>query len=245
MPIYFTNTASINQLQVTGSTVISSSTGLLLQLIGSGSTLMSISGSGGEILRVDDSSTSTNYITVSSASINIFEIRNNITSSFTGSLLKNGYEVDSYYTIWNLGTSVSTGANTTPVDLTGFSFTYEASSSYIFDFYMMVAPAAAGTGCGFAISCSTAVSQSWVTFVHQLANTGTQSGGHSRTSNGVATGVSSGMPTADVPNPVMGRGWLKTGALTGTAKIQFQSETTAVTTCVSGSMVIVKKIKFP
>ena len=47
-----------------------------------------------------------------------------------------------------LGADKPTGANTTPVTL-GLSFDYEANSKYIIDLYMIVAAAAATTGCGF------------------------------------------------------------------------------------------------
>jgi len=134
-----------------------------------------------------------------------------------------------------------TGANTTPVIL-GVSFNYEINSKYLIDFYMMVAPGVASTGCGFPIDVSSAVTYVGSFIIHQLAITGTVSGGGSIGDNGVtSSGVSSGMVGIG-SNFVSGSALLITGADAGTATFMFRSETTAVTTCKNGSIIRVMKV---
>lgn len=134
-----------------------------------------------------------------------------------------------------------TGANVTPVTL-GLSFNYEANSKYVLDIYAIVAPAAATTGCGFLVDVSTAVTYVATHVTHQLAAAGTLSGASS-IGDAAATlsGVSSGMP-ATASYPVLGGGILIAGANTGTATVFFRSETTAVTTCKAGTMILVTKV---
>ena len=135
-----------------------------------------------------------------------------------------------------------TGANTTPIDLTTMVFSYEANSRYVIDMYMIVAPTAATTGCGFMLDVSSAVTYVGLFASHQLANTGTLSGSGSSGDAGVtAQGVSSGMPSV-ASHFVSGSGILVTGANAGTAQFRFRSETTAVTTCKAGSMIRVMKM---
>jgi hypothetical protein len=134
-----------------------------------------------------------------------------------------------------------TGANVTPVTL-GVSFNYEANKTYVIDIYAIVAPTAATTGCGFLLDVSTAVTYVGTFSVHQLAATGTLSGGSSIGDKGAtAMGVSSGM-VGTGSNFVTGSMLLITGTNTGTAEFFFRSETTAVTTCKSGSAFRVMKL---
>lgn len=142
-----------------------------------------------------------------------------------------------------LGADKPTAANTTPVTL-GLSFNYLANSKYVLDIYALVAPTAAGTGCGFLIDVSTAVTYVGTHVTHQLAATGTLSGSTSiGDSAATLSGVSSGMPgTQALGYPVVGGGILITGANAGTATLFFRSETTAVTTCKANSMFLVTKV---
>lgn len=134
-----------------------------------------------------------------------------------------------------------TAANTTPVTL-GLAFNYEANSKYVLDIYALVAPTAATTGCGFMVDVSSAVTYVGTHVTHQLAATGTLSGASSIGDLAATlSGVSSGMP-ATATYPVLGGGVLVTGANTGTATVFFRSETTAVTTCKAGTMVLVTKV---
>jgi hypothetical protein len=139
-----------------------------------------------------------------------------------------------------LASDQATGANTTPVTLTGLVFSYDANSKYRIWAMGRVAPAAATTGCGFQFDLSSAVTAINVLFFHQLANTGTLSGGHS-IADDASVGVSSGMPGTST-YPVIVHGLLVTGADTGTAQLRFRSETTAVTTCKAGFTLVAEKI---
>ena len=135
-----------------------------------------------------------------------------------------------------LGSSVRTGS-TTPVDLTGMSFAYDTNSKYAIDIYARVNPIAATTGCGFGIRATTVVPQIAITTLHQLANTGTLSGGNARASDSII-GVSSGFPTAAVYNPVYGGGMLMTGSVAGTAQFIFRSEVAGGSVvCGEGTMI--------
>jgi hypothetical protein len=135
----------------------------------------------------------------------------------------------------------ATGANVTPVTL-GVSFTYAINSTYLIDFYLMVAPTAATTGCGVQIDVSSVVTYVGSFVSHQLAISGTISGSGSIGDNGVtSSGVSSGM-VGTGSNFVSGSAMIITTSNTGTATFMFRSETTAVTTCKSGSVIRVMKL---
>ena len=136
--------------------------------------------------------------------------------------------------------NVATGANVTPVSLTGLVFNFEANSKYRIWFMGLIQPGAATTGCGFQIDVSAAVTSVWVQFFHQLANTGTQSGGHS-IADDTSVGVSSGFPATST-YPVNGFGYLQTGANAGTAQLRLRSETTAAVTALAGFTLVVEKI---
>jgi len=146
----------------------------------------------------------------------------------------------SYTLVASLASDQATGANTTPVTLTGLVFTYAANSKYRIWFMGRVSPAAATTGCGFQFDLSSAVTAIDVQFYHQLANTGTLSGGHS-IADDASVGVSSGLPGTST-YPVVGEGLLVTGANTGTAQLRFRSETTAVITAKAGLTLVVEKV---
>lgn len=145
-----------------------------------------------------------------------------------------------YTLVATLASDQATGANTTPVTLTNLVFTYAANSKYLIECMALVSPTAATTGCGFQFDLSSAVTSIWVMFDHQLANTGTLSGGHS-IADDASVGVSSGMPGTST-YPVRVHGLLITTGNTGTAQLRFRSETTAVTTCKAGTTLIVRKI---
>lgn len=142
--------------------------------------------------------------------------------------------------VYTLASDQATGANTTPVTLTGLVFTYAANSKYRIWFMGRVSPAAATTGCGFQFDLSSAVTSINVMFYHQLANTGTLSGGHS-IADDASVGVSSGLPGTST-YPVTGSGLLITTSNTGTAQLRFRSETTAVITAKAGLTMVVEKI---
>lgn len=145
-----------------------------------------------------------------------------------------------YTLVATLASNQATGANVTPVTLTGLVFTYAINSTYRLWFMGRVQPTAATTGCGFQLDLSSAVTAVNLQFFHQLANTGTVAGGHS-IADDTSVGVSSGMPGTST-YPVTGHGLLVTAGNTGTAQLRFRSETTAVTTCVAGFTFVVEKV---
>lgn len=134
-----------------------------------------------------------------------------------------------------------TNATVTPASLTGMSFTFEANATYVIDMYMIATSAAITTGYGFAIDTSVAVTNIALTFGHQLANTGTLTGGSSISDNTI-TGVSSGVPTAATVVPIIGGGLLRAGATGGTAQFMFAAEVAASATCKAGSVIRVMKV---
>jgi hypothetical protein len=144
-------------------------------------------------------------------------------------------------TVLKLASNTPTAANTTPVNLVGLAFDYLANSIYVFDMSMFVTATAATTGCGFQLDVTTAVTKIGMNFFHQLATSGTLSGGSSVADN-VSLGVSSGMAGTGM-NFVNGKGILITGANSGTAQFRFRSETTAVTTCNADSTITINKIQ--
>jgi hypothetical protein len=141
-----------------------------------------------------------------------------------------------------LVSDIPTGANITPVDLTDLVWDYESNAIYLFKWIGDVLPANVNTGCGFQLNVSTAITQISMEFHHQLANTGTLTGGSS-SQDDVSIGVSSGMASASVPTVIIGNGILRTGSVAGTAQLRFRSETTAVTVAKTGMTLIVEKVK--
>jgi hypothetical protein len=89
MPTFFTDSGSLRNLQVTGSTRMSGS-GIVLQLVGSGSTIFSISGSGGEIFKIADDASTTSLFTVSTGSIAVLDIDSSKNVKVSGSLVVTG-----------------------------------------------------------------------------------------------------------------------------------------------------------
>ena len=90
MPIFYTDTASINRLEVTGGLQITGSSNIF-NVIGSGPKIVTISGSSGGILEIGDIGATTSEIfVISSASIDLFKIFNNKTISVSSSLTVTG-----------------------------------------------------------------------------------------------------------------------------------------------------------
>lgn len=140
-----------------------------------------------------------------------------------------------------LAGDVSTGANVTPVNVTGLVFSFEANATYVIELFGVMQSPAATTGYGLQFDVSVAVTTIAFRFDHQLANTGTLSGGSS-IADDASVGVSSGVPSANVNVPLYGSGILRSGANAGTAQLRLRSETTAVATIKAGSVLRVHKV---
>lgn len=89
MATFYTDSASFNSLQVTGSVNVSSSAAIALQLRSSGSTIFSVSGSSSEIFNISDAATS-NLFSISSGSTGIFSVDNTRSVIISGSLITSG-----------------------------------------------------------------------------------------------------------------------------------------------------------
>ena len=148
-----------------------------------------------------------------------------IEAKLTGQISSHTHAGSSAPAVATLAADQATGANVTPVTLTGLSFSYAANSKYRIWFMGRVSPAAATTGCGFQFDLSDATGVTVnVLFFHQLANSGTLSGGHS-IADDASVGVSSGLPGTS-NYPVTGHGLLISTTNSGTAQLRFRSETT-------------------
>lgn len=91
MATFFTDTGSFLRIEGTGSTILSSSIGNTLSVIGSGRNIVSISGSRSSLLQIGDpDSTNSEVFVISSASIDLFKIFNNKTISVSSSLTVTG-----------------------------------------------------------------------------------------------------------------------------------------------------------
>lgn len=145
-------------------------------------------------------------------------------------------------TVLRLAGDVSTGANTTLVDLTGMSFTADAGGIYSIEVRGIVNNAAATTGYGVGINCAQAPVTVALGGASQLANTGTVSSWSAIANNAIA-GVTSGIPSANTNVPVHGGGILVAHAANaGTCIFRLRSETTAVARMMANSLFLVRKV---
>jgi hypothetical protein len=149
--------------------------------------------------------------------------------------------VDKYTLVAQLAADASTVATVVPITLTGLVWSYEANSTYFFDWRGQCMTGASTTGIGFQIDVSSAITTIAMQFFHTLAVTGTLSGGVSQADD-TSLAVSSGNPTNAGNFPVMGQGVLRTGANTGTAQLRFRAEVAATATAKAGLTLVVQKV---
>lgn len=145
-------------------------------------------------------------------------------------------------TILTLASQISTGANTTPVSLTGMAFTADAGGIYQVSILAAINNAAATTGYGIGVNCAQVPQGMWLTGTSQLANTGTVSGWQAIANNAIV-GVTSGVPTANTDVVVSGGGLIRAHAtVAGTCTFIFRSEVAAVARMQPPSKFIVRKL---
>lgn len=145
-------------------------------------------------------------------------------------------------TVLTLGGDVSTAANTTPVNITGISFSATAATRYKIEIWSIHQSAAAATGYGIGVNCTSAPQLVALTGYSQLANTGTVSA-WSAIANNAIVGVTSGVPSNATNVPSHGGGQILANAsTTNTCQFLLRSETTAVTTIKAGSVFIVRAL---
>jgi hypothetical protein len=139
--------------------------------------------------------------------------------------------------------ATTTGANTTPVSVTGAVFDYAINSTYRIWVMGRVNSTAATTGISLHFDLSSAVTAINMFSIHPLAagTTGTVTGGYS-IADDTSAGASSGVPAGPLDVPIIGQGLLVTGANTGTAQLRVRSETTAVTELMAGAVMVVEKL---
>jgi hypothetical protein len=148
---------------------------------------------------------------------------------------------DPFISKTQLAADVSTAANVTPVNVTGLTFNFLANSTYIVEVFGAITAPAATTGIGLQLDVSVAVTALWGQVLHQLANTGTVTGG-STIADDTSAGVSSGIPAANVVVPIYASFLLKTGANAGSAQLRLRSEVAAVSTIKAGTTMRVHKV---
>lgn len=90
MATFYTDTGSLGRLEVTGSTILSSSIGGTLQIQGSGSNILSILGSKGSLLEISDTAGTGDIFTIQSASIDVLTVDSNKNVNISGSLTITG-----------------------------------------------------------------------------------------------------------------------------------------------------------
>ena len=135
----------------------------------------------------------------------------------------------------------TTGANTTPVSVSGAVFTYKTNSVYRIWVMGRLNSAAATTGAAIQFDLSSAVTSIDVIGYNTLAAAGTISG-FASVADDASVAVSSGVPAGPLDVPIIANGLLITGANTGTAQLRLRSETTAVTELLAGVVMVVEKI---
>ena len=134
----------------------------------------------------------------------------------------------------------TTGANTTPVSVSGAVFSYEASSTYWIRVMGRINSTAATTGVGVQFDLSSAVTAINVLTHHPLATT-TAAITYS-IADDTTVAPSTGVPAGPLDVPFVTEALLVTGANTGTCQLRFRSETTAVTELLAGVVMVVERL---
>lgn len=134
----------------------------------------------------------------------------------------------------------TTGANTTPIDVSGAVFTYETNSTYRIWVMGRINSSAATTGIGVQFNLSSAVTAIDSFTIHNLAVATVA--GQSSIADDASQGVTTGVPAGPLDVPFVTNCLLVTGANTGTCQLRFRSETTAVTELMAGTTMVVEKL---
>lgn len=117
-----------------------------------------------------------------------------------------------------------TAGTLTGTDLT---FGYEGNAAYLVDLMLVIRSGAAATGMKLAWDTSTLVVGAAVAFSHVLSNSGTLTGGDAITDS-TPRGISSGVDTVNVDVPVVARGLVQSGGVSGSATLKFAAELASV-----------------
>ena len=134
----------------------------------------------------------------------------------------------------------TTGANTTPVNVSGAVFDYVASAVYRIWVMGRINSTAATTGIGVQFDLSSAVTAINTLTIHTL--TTATVAGQSSIADDTSQGVTTGVPAGPLDVPFNTNALLVTGANTGTCQLRFRSETTAVTELLAGVVMVVERV---
>lgn len=138
--------------------------------------------------------------------------------------------------------ATTTGANTTPVSVSGAVFSYEASSTYWIRVMGRINSTAATTGGAIQFDLSSAVTAIDVIGGNLLASSGTASFFASVADDTTLGTGTSGVPSGPVDVPIFAQALLVTAGNTGTCQLRFRSETTAVTELMAGTVMVVERL---
>jgi hypothetical protein len=132
MPIQYVDSGSFNNLQVTGSTVMSGSNGVVLQLKGQNNTIFSISGSSGELFSISDvGGSSVSLFSVLSNSANILDVKDTKQVNVSGSLIVTGSLNALNITGSLFGTASYVSGSVFTTNNPALSASFSSTSSYI------------------------------------------------------------------------------------------------------------------
>ena len=134
----------------------------------------------------------------------------------------------------------TTGANTTPVDVSGAVFTYVQNAVYRIWVMGRINATAATTGIGIQFNVSTAITAIDVQTTHPLT-TATPGLAYS-IADDTSAGVSTGVPAGPLDVPFITNALFVPGNNTGTCQLRVRSETTAVTELLAGVTMVVERV---
>lgn len=136
--------------------------------------------------------------------------------------------------------ATTTGANTTPVDVSGAVFTYVANAVYKIWVMGRINATAATTGIGVHFNVSTAITDINVQTIHALT-TSTPGLGYS-ISDDSSEGVSTGVPAGPLDVPFETVALFRPGNNTGTCQLRIRAEVAAVTEVLAGCTMVVERL---
>lgn len=136
--------------------------------------------------------------------------------------------------------ATTTGANVTPVNVSGAVFTYVQNAVYRIWVMGRINATAATTGCGVQFDVSTAITAINVFTSHPLT-TATPGITYS-IADDTTIAPTTGVPAGPLDVPFVTNALLVPGNNTGTCQLRFRSETTAVTELLAGVVMVVERI---
>ena len=137
--------------------------------------------------------------------------------------------------------ATTTGADTTPVSVSGAVFDYVANAVYQIWVMGRLNSTAATTGAAIQFDLSSAVTAIDVQATHAITASGGVNASHS-IADDTSAGVTSSVPAGPLDVPIVADGLLVTGVNAGTCQLRLRSETTAVTELMAGTVMVVCRV---